>query len=89
MALEPHGGKLCDLVVRDAPRRAELLREAETLPSLTLTERQLCDLELIMTGGFSPLQGRSCKLERTAAVHILCSRLTERPGFMNEADYNG
>jgi sulfate adenylyltransferase len=26
-----------------------------SLPSLTLTPRQLCDVELIMNGGFSPL----------------------------------
>jgi len=28
-----------------------------TLKSIVLTERQLCDLELIMNGGFSPLEG--------------------------------
>ena len=53
----PHGGELKDLIARDAPRRKQLLAEAETLFSVTLTERQLCDLELIMNGGFSPLEG--------------------------------
>jgi sulfate adenylyltransferase len=57
MALEPHGGVLKDLIVRDAGIRNELLKEAETLPDLHLTERQLCDLELILSGGFSPLEG--------------------------------
>ncbi|KAI4149846.1 MAG: hypothetical protein LQ340_004406 [Diploschistes diacapsis] len=57
MANPPHGGSLKDLIARDAPRRTELVHEAETLPALTLTERQLCDLELIVTGGFSPLEG--------------------------------
>ena len=57
MANPPHGGVLKDLVARDAPRRTELAAEAEKLPALTLTERQLCDLELIMNGGFSPLEG--------------------------------
>jgi sulfate adenylyltransferase len=57
MALEPHGGELKDLILRDAPIREELLREVEKLPDLHLTERQLCDLELILTGGFSPLEG--------------------------------
>ena len=57
MANPPHGGSLKDLIARDAPRRIELAAEAETLPALTLTERQLCDLELLMTGGFSPLEG--------------------------------
>nr|RVD90145.1 hypothetical protein DFL_001121 [Arthrobotrys flagrans] len=55
--IEPHGGVLKDLLVRDAPRRAELAKEAETLPQLLLTERQLCDIELILNGGFSPLEG--------------------------------
>lgn len=53
----PHGGKLQNLIARDEDKRAALKLEALTLPSLTLTERQLCDLELIMNGGFSPLTG--------------------------------
>jgi sulfate adenylyltransferase len=53
----PHGGVLKDLIARDAHRRSELLTESETLPALVLTERQLCDLELILNGGFSPLEG--------------------------------
>ncbi|ORX90075.1 sulfate adenylyltransferase [Basidiobolus meristosporus CBS 931.73] len=57
MANAPHGGVLKDLLARDAPRHDELLKEAETLVSISLTERQICDLELIMNGGFSPLEG--------------------------------
>lgn len=57
MANPPHGGVLKDLFARDLPRQAELLAESETLPALTLTERHLCDLELILNGGFSPLEG--------------------------------
>ena len=57
MALEPHGGVLKDLIVRDAGIKEKLLDEAERLPDLRLTERQLCDLELILSGGFSPLEG--------------------------------
>ena len=57
MANPPHGGILKDLVARDAPKRSHLQAEAEKLPALTLTERQLCDLELLMNGGFSPLEG--------------------------------
>lgn len=53
----PHGGVLKDLFVRDAARHDELAAEAEKLPAVVLTERQLCDLELIMNGGFSPLEG--------------------------------
>ena len=57
MANQPHGGVLKDLLVRDASRHDELVAEAEKLPAIVLTERQLCDLELIMSGGFSPLEG--------------------------------
>lgn len=57
MANTPHGGVLKDLIARDAPRRKQLAAEAETLPAIVLTERQLCDLELILNGGFSPLEG--------------------------------
>jgi sulfate adenylyltransferase len=35
----------------------KLKAEAATLPSWDLTERQVCDLELLMNGGFSPLKG--------------------------------
>ena len=59
MANEPHGGLLKDLLARDASRHDELAAEAEKLPAIVLTERQLCDLELIMSGGFSPLEGSS------------------------------
>jgi hypothetical protein len=58
MANPPHGGVLKDLLARDAPRHDELEIEAEQLPAIVLTERQLCDLELIMNGGFSPLEGK-------------------------------
>ena len=57
MANPPHGGVLKDLLARDAPKHAELEAEAARLPAVTLTERQLCDLELILNGGFSPLEG--------------------------------
>lgn len=57
MANPPHGGVLKDLIARDASRHEELQKEAETLPAIILNERQLCDLELILNGGFSPLEG--------------------------------
>ena len=54
--IEPHGGELIDLLA--APERAdELKAEARDLPSWDLTERQLCDLELLLNGAFSPLRG--------------------------------
>ncbi|KAH0543755.1 Sulfate adenylyltransferase [Glutinoglossum americanum] len=57
MANKPHGGELKDLLARDAVLHGQLAAEAEKLPAIVLTERQLCDLELILSGGFSPLEG--------------------------------
>lgn len=57
MANPPHGGILKDLILRDRYKRDALFEESENLPFIYLTERQLCDLELIMNGGFSPLVG--------------------------------
>ena len=52
----PHGGELVNLVA--APdRRSQLLAESKSWPSWDLTPRQLCDLELLLTGAFSPLRG--------------------------------
>lgn len=68
MANKPHGGILKDLLARDAPRSGELRSLAETLPAIVLTERQLCDLELIINGGFSPLEGMFfSQLERSSS----------------------
>ncbi|KAJ2400076.1 Sulfate adenylyltransferase [Coemansia sp. RSA 2559] len=68
MANTPHGGILKDLHVRDEHIHAQLAAEAETLPYVTLTERQLCDLELILNGGFSPLEGFLTLAEYTSVV---------------------
>ncbi|KAG8420366.1 Sulfate adenylyltransferase [Metarhizium acridum] len=57
MANTPHGGVLKDLFARDLPRQAELREEAEKYPAIVLSDRHLCDLELILNGGFSPLEG--------------------------------
>ena len=50
-----YGGELVDLLVDDQ-RRGELKARSREWPSWDLTQRQLCDLELLMTGGFSPLK---------------------------------
>jgi len=51
-----HGSELVDLLVDE--ERARLLKEiALNLPDITLNERQMCDLELLANGAFSPLKG--------------------------------
>ncbi|MGH8931143.1 MAG: bifunctional sulfate adenylyltransferase/adenylylsulfate kinase [Egibacteraceae bacterium] len=54
--IAPHGGELVDLLV-DADRAAQLKAASVDWPSWDLTPRQLCDLELLCNGGFSPLRG--------------------------------
>jgi sulfate adenylyltransferase len=52
----PHGGTLVDLIASE-DRAAELKASSADWPSWDLTPRQLCDLELLANGGFSPLSG--------------------------------
>ena len=54
--ISPYGGNLCNLVL--GQKNAERLKiEAANYPAVTLTQRQICDLELLMNGAFSPLTG--------------------------------
>jgi sulfate adenylyltransferase len=54
--IPPYGGRLVDLM---APPEAldDLKARANRLSSLQLSERSVCDLELLATGAFSPLDG--------------------------------
>ena len=52
----PQGGSLVNLLVDD--ERAAILKDIVlNLPDITLNDRQLCDLELLANGAFSPLTG--------------------------------
>lgn len=52
--ITPYGGSLVNLVVDPSEYEAKKAY-AGTLPSIQLTQRQICDLELLAVGGFSPL----------------------------------
>jgi len=54
--ISPHGGELVDLMAGGA-RSVELRDASREWPSWDLTPRQACDLELLMSGAFSPLRG--------------------------------
>ena len=47
---------ISDLLVQ-SEKTQELKKEANHYPSWQLTDRQICDLELLLNGGFSPLTG--------------------------------
>jgi sulfate adenylyltransferase len=65
--IEPYGGRLVSLLA-DADEREELRARAAQLPRLQLTPRNLCDLELIAVGGFSPLARFMCEADYTRVL---------------------
>jgi sulfate adenylyltransferase len=54
--IPPYGGRLNDLRVPEE-RAGELAEASRDWPSWDLTPRQLCDIELLLNGGLSPLRG--------------------------------
>jgi sulfate adenylyltransferase len=52
--ISPYGGKLVNLLVTNEERE-ELLAKSSRLPNVQISSRSLCDLELLATGAFSPL----------------------------------
>jgi sulfate adenylyltransferase len=52
--ISPYGGKLVNLLVTGEERQ-ELVERSKRLPSVQISARSLCDLELLATGAFSPL----------------------------------
>lgn len=63
----PHGNTLVDLLV-DVDRAEILKTESQGFVSLTLSQRQVCDLELLMNGAFSPLTGFMNQVDCDAVV---------------------
>ncbi|MAS37324.1 MAG: adenylyltransferase [Anaerolineaceae bacterium] len=54
--ISPYGGKLVNLLA-PSEELEDLKAYAAKLPSLQLSDRAICDLELLAIGGFSPLDG--------------------------------
>ena len=75
--IEPHGGTLVDLLVGDE-YADELRVSSREWPSWDLTPRQLCDLELLLSGGFSPLAGFMTQADHTA----VCEQMRLRDGTL-------
>lgn len=71
--IAPHGGRLVNLLVPDEERR-QAEAHASTLPSLQLSDRSVCDLELLAIGAFSPLDRFMGQQDHERVVHEM--RLT-------------
>ena len=59
---EPHGGTLQELYLSESKADEEKLL-AKDYKSWDLTQRQICDLDLLMSGAFSPLDGFLCEAD--------------------------
>ena len=66
--IAPYGGKLVNLIAEEQERE-ELLARAPKLSSIKITMRNLCDLELLATGGFSPLATFMGKSDYERVLH--------------------
>ena len=75
--IAPHGGVLVDLLT-DSDQAAAVKAESRDWPSFDLTPRQLCDLELLLNGGFSPLRGFMTK----ADVDTVCDEMRLADGTL-------
>jgi sulfate adenylyltransferase len=67
---EPHGGELKNLYMAD-DAVAQVKKEALDYTSWDLTDRQLCDIEMILNGAFSPLEGFLTQAEYEGVVNDL------------------
>jgi sulfate adenylyltransferase len=66
--IPPHGGELVRLIAQPE-RIAGLKAHSKEWPSWDLTARQVCDLELLITGGFSPLRGFMTRADYESVCH--------------------
>jgi sulfate adenylyltransferase len=66
--IPPHGGELAELIAQ--PERInELKAHSREWLSWDLTPRQVCDLELLISGGFSPLRGFMTRADYEGVCH--------------------
>jgi sulfate adenylyltransferase len=68
--IQPHGGTLVNRVLVGAERQ-KAFEKAATLPVITLSERNLSDLECIATGIYSPLLGFLTEKEYRSVVDTM------------------
>ena len=66
--IPPHGGELINPIVSSS-QAAELKAHSKEYPSWDLTARQVCDVELLLSGGFSPLRGFMNRADYEGVCH--------------------
>jgi len=66
--IPPHGGELINPFVSPS-QAAELKAHSKEYPSWDLTARQVCDVELLLSGGFSPLRGFMNRADYEGVCH--------------------
>lgn len=67
--IEPYGGKLVNLMTGSLEEQRELKEYASKLPWIQISNRSLCDLELLGTGALSPLDRFMGKNDYESVVH--------------------
>ena len=75
--IPPHGGELINLIL-DREQAADTKADSRDFPSWDLTPRQICDLEMLLNGGFSPLTGFMNK----ADYESVCSNMRLSSGLL-------
>jgi sulfate adenylyltransferase len=75
--IPPHGGELINLIL-DREQAADTKAASRDFPSWDLTPRQICDLEMLLNGGFSPLTGFMNK----ADYESVCSNMRLSSGVL-------
>src|SRR5215472_12015876 len=89
--IRPYGGSLVDLIATK-DEQSELARRAAESVSLQLSARALCDLELLATGAFSPLDrfmGKAAAERVAEEMRLPDGTLFPIPVTLCVADANG
>ena len=75
--IKPHGDHLVNLLV-NKQESEKLIAESKNWISWELSPRQICDLEILINGGFSPLTGFMCKKD----YESVCSQMRLEDGTL-------
>lgn len=75
--IAPHGSSLVNLMI-DPAKAQEIKSASREWPSIDLDDHQICDLELLLNGGFSPLRGFMCR----ADYQSVCSEMRLSDGTL-------